>query len=145
MKSALVPIGGASIYISLMINEAELAADLYQRRKEGIVVPLVENDGPFQPEHHQCHKNADLWVLNNPGHRAVRGWLVFDFNYTSCGLIPFVQLQAHWVVESPDGTLLDITPSLASQRYPFVRHPGSEEGFVDLVEGQIVTLYHQPA
>ena len=55
-----------------------------------------------------------------------------------------MQFVAHSVVESPDGTLVDITPSFASQRYPFIRHPGSEKDFIDLVEAQIVNLYHHP-
>lgn len=41
--------------------------------------------------------------------------------------------QAHSVIDE-NGVLLDITPSQASRRYPFIRHDGSEDDFVEAVE-----------
>ena len=59
----------------------------------------------------------------------MRGWLIFEFG----GLFGFVRFNSHSVIEQQDGTLIDITPSRASRRYPFIRHAGSEEDFIELV------------
>lgn len=128
------------------MNESEaLSRQLYQRRHLGVLVPFGERsiDG-WRPAHHQCHNNADYWAIKNPGDKAVRGWLVFDYYTSSKGLIPVVQFTAHSIVEAADGTLFDLTPSHASQLYPFLRHEGSNEEFVELVEtDQITNVYYQ--
>lgn len=128
-----------------MKSEAELqalAASLYARRREAVVAPFTERSiGDWKPSEGQCHRNVDWWVHHNPKSKAVRGWLFFDFNTTSLGLYPFVRFTAHSLVEDEDGTLHDITPSKASQRYPFIQHKGSEEEFISLVEEhQLVNL-----
>ena len=89
----------------------------------------------WTPDENQCHRNVDWWVRANPACKAVRGWVVFDYNQTSLGLVPQVLFEAHSVVEQEGGSWVDITPSRVSQRYPFLRHEGSEDEFVELVEG----------
>ena len=123
-----------------MKSEAELqalAASLYVRRTEAVVIPFSERSiGDWKPSDHECHRNIDWWVNNHPKTNAIRGWLLFDFYKTSMGLLRLVRFTAQSLVEDEDGTLHDITPSRASQRYPFIRHNGSEEEFISLVEGQ---------
>lgn len=112
----------------------ELARTLYERRSQAVDVPFVEKevDG-WKPRATECHRNADLYSLAIGGCRSVRGWMVFDYNTASRGLAPIVKFVAHSVLEFEDGTLIDITPSAASQRYPFLRHHGSDEEFEDWV------------
>jgi hypothetical protein len=119
-------------------GEAELqalAARLYSRRGEAVVVPFNKRSvGDWQPIEGDCHRNVDWWVYNHPNSKPVRGWLFFDFRMLRIlGGQPFVRFTAHSVVQDEDGTLRDITPSRASQRYPFIRHEGSDEEFISLV------------
>lgn len=120
-----------------MKSEAELqalAVSLYARRGEAVVVPFSERSiDDWKPSEGQCHRNVDWWVLNTKS-TAIRGWLFFDFHNTSLGLIPFVRFTAHSLVQDEDGTLRDITPSKASQRYPFIRHDEGDGDFISLVE-----------
>lgn len=112
----------------------ELGKALYESRQEAVEVPFEpRRSKDWAPAEGQCHYNVDYWVLAHPGTRAVRGWLVFDFETTSMGLMPLVRFTAHSVVEDADGRLVDITPSNASQRYPFLRHLGSDDQFEQLV------------
>lgn len=41
---------------------------------------------------------------------------------------------AHSAVKAPDGALYDITPTNASQDYPFIESKLSEEEYAELVE-----------
>jgi hypothetical protein len=59
---------------------------------------------------HECHNNTGRFVSENPGHKVVRGWMVFDHNKTTEALWPFCNFAAHSVVESPGGRLFDVTP-----------------------------------
>lgn len=67
----------------------------------------------WQPEPNRCHDNAVQFADRMPGHSAVHGWLVFDAFEP-----PY--LVAHSVVQRPDGTLMDITPSDAMPIYRFL-------------------------
>lgn len=117
----------------------ELGKALYERRQEAAVVPFDERRGAdWAPVENQCHYNVDRWVSEHPGTRAVRGWLVFDFEKTSMGLVHVVRFTPHSVVEDEDGRLVDITPSGASRRYPFLRHTGSDEEFEQLVTSRML-------
>jgi hypothetical protein len=112
----------------------ELKKSLHARRHEAVVVhyePKTINSGP--PTEHECHSNTDRWVRENADHKVVRGWLIFDLNQTSKGLVPFCRFTAHSVVETPDGRLFDLTPSKASRRYPFLRHEGPDGEFEKIV------------
>jgi hypothetical protein len=80
---------------------------------------------------HECHNNVDRWVSENPDHKAVRGWLFFNM---------LLRFTAHSVVEAPDGRMFDLTPSRASQRYPFLRHHGPNNEFEAIVLAGFVHL-----
>ena len=123
-----------------MLSVETLARCLSERRHEGVVVPFVERSiGSWRPEAGQCHHNADFWVLNNPEYRAVHGWICIDHAEGSKGIFLYVEFLAHSLVEGPGGELMDITPSQSSQCYPFIRHEGTREDFISLVEGQQIT------
>jgi hypothetical protein len=116
------------------IDLAELARSLYARRHEAVTAPFEVRPMVGDPlQAHKCHNNVDRWVAQNPGHKAVRGRMVFDWNSTSQRWWPVCQFSAHSLVEDPDGRLVDITPSKASQRYPFIPHDGPDEQFQAIV------------
>jgi hypothetical protein len=111
----------------------QLARRLYQRRASGIVLPYRMLD----PDHSegQCHQNAGKWARDNPGWKLIHGWLVFDYEKTSRGIIPQVSFNPHSVVEDEGGARIDPTPSRASQRYPFLEHEGAPADFIEIVQG----------
>jgi hypothetical protein len=119
----------------------ELGRRLYERRTEAVVVPFVERSlGVWRPDPNECHRNCDWWVLHNPDCKAIRGWLLFDFG----GFLTFVRFNAHSVLQEAGGNLIDITPSQASQRYPFMQHPGEEAEFISLVDGLKLVRFDYP-
>jgi hypothetical protein len=110
-----------------------LARRLYRRRCEGVVVPFVrvELDG-WKPEEQDCHGNVTHWVLGQLGREectAVRGWLYLERSMRGCP-----SFVAHSVVETADGKLIDITPSRAKKRHPFIRHKGRAGEYERLLE-----------
>ena len=82
----------------------------------------------FEPKENMCHHNATA-MEEISGYTAVRGWLCFDF----AALMTVVRFTAHSVVSTADGTLIDLTPSRASQRYPFLRVE-EDDTYVALIE-----------
>jgi hypothetical protein len=100
---------------------------------------------PFKPlfpeaRQHHCHTNADRFVAANEGYRVVRGWLFFDFRAAALmGLEPTVRFTAHSLVESTSGERYEITPSPASQCYPFIEHPFGNEDFDRLVQDRQIS------
>ena len=113
------------------------AARLYERRSEGIITGVAQASiGDWTPSGHDCHANVTDWCEHHPGHIPVRGWLYFNFD----NLLPIVRFNAHSVIENEKGELFDITPSKASQRYPFIRAEESEEEFAFLVEELNTTI-----
>jgi hypothetical protein len=113
----------------------ELGKRLYGFRETAVIVPYVEKSSvDWIPVEQECHANVDNWALRNPTSKAVRGWMYFNL---------LGMFTAHSIVEDENGVLLDITPSRAAQRYPFIRHPGSESEFVELVEKyQVRNFYY---
>ena len=116
----------------------KLAVQLHALRETARIVPFVRDgigDGSapddWKPTPKFCHANVDVWVLRSPEYATVRGWVVFNQSHP---LIPQSRFRfvAHSVIEASDGRFLDITPSLASQPYPFIRHSGSTEEFDEL-------------
>lgn len=102
-----------------------IANGVLARRSEGVIVPFRRvGIGDWLPREHYCHDNVAAWVYRSPQHKPVQGFHIFDFT-----LLGFWRIQAHSIVELEDGTLMDITPNRASQRYPFVRHTGTNEEF----------------
>ena len=106
-----------------------LAKSLYERRGTGTIVPYEPHQATtgWTSSENNCHINVDRFVRENGNHKAVRGWLVFDYTLGPfMGWPAFWRFTAHSVIEADDGRLFDITPSRASQRYPFIRHDGPE-------------------
>lgn len=98
-------------------------------------VPLVDASAPgWTPSPRSCHSNVDWWAARHPGFTAVRGWLVFDFSRASTELIDVVRFAAHSVLQGPDETLIDITPTRAKGRYPFIAHPGEGDEYAQIVQ-----------
>ncbi len=113
---------------------AAIGRGLYARHDAGVVVPFVEKEGDgWAPAQGMCHANAKRWVAENPGCKAVPGWMVFDLRFW--GRFRF---SAHSVIEEADGTRIDITPSPASRRYPFLQHDGEHEEFLKLIGSLMV-------
>ena len=68
-------------------------------------------------------------MLGTDGGFAVRGWL-----YVERGARGFPAFLPHSVVETSEGKLIDITPTRAVLRYPFIRdesRPGEYARLVD--------------
>jgi hypothetical protein len=128
----------------------QLAKRLYDLRHTARVIPFVQvgiGDGSqpddWRPSEKYCHANVDVWVMRSPQYKAVRGWVIFDQSNNPLIPRPRFHFAAHSVIETPDAKLLDITPSLASQPYPFIRHPNSIEEFDELRNTfQIVHIDH---
>jgi len=128
------------------IDLKALVTSLYARRQEAVVVPYeprTMTSGP--PTEHECHNNVDRWVLEQPDHKSVRGWLVFEWTENEMGRLmfslPLCRFTAHSVVETPDGRLFDLTPSRASRRYPFLRHHEPDGEFEAIVLAGYTDLY----
>jgi hypothetical protein len=117
-----------------------LARQLYRRRAAGIVIPYRNLDESHTEG--QCHQNAGLWARENPGWKVVHGWLIFDYEKTSRGLVPLVNFNPHSVVEDPGGERFDPTPSRASARYPFLEHEGTAQDFIRLVQDNSLSILH---
>jgi hypothetical protein len=115
----------------------ELAKRLYDHCHTAAFVDCADAAvvGAWEPVVNQCHANATTWASNNDGWVAVRGWLVFDFTNLFPVMPRGVRFNAHSVVQDPHGKLWDITPPAGpvSRRYPFFRHPGTDEEFEDLL------------
>lgn len=106
------------------------AAALYSRLRSAVVVRrhLIEING-WRPEPNDCHTNASTVAAVDPRVKAVRGWLLFDFERA----FAYVRFTAHSVIELDDGELIDITPPPPHNPYagvyPFVRAELPEEEF----------------
>ena len=116
------------------------AAHLYSRIDEAVVLSCADvGIGNWVPEHNECHINVTTFCEHQPDYSLVRGWLFFDLGGTS----DKVKFLADSVVRSQDGTLYDITPSRASQQYPFVSADESEKEYRELVEKEgVIELWH---
>jgi hypothetical protein len=112
------------------LDLAAIARSVVARGSEAVIVPfrqvgMTGNQGEpdWHPRPKFCHDNVAIWVARSPQHKHIRGYLIFDLRF----------LFGFWrVVELEDGALIDITPSGASQLYPFVRHTGTEEEFAEM-------------
>lgn len=113
----------------------ELRQRLMSARSAERFVPFVEHAEPgWAPAPCCCHSNVDWWAARHEDFIPVRGWLVFDFSRASTELIDVVRFTAHSVLQGPDEALIDITPTRAKARYPFVLHPGTPDEFGKIVE-----------
>lgn len=120
---------------------AELARQLYERRQEAVLVPFRDCSGPdFSPVEQACHSNVGEWCKAHGEHRPVRGWLVYE------AWLPqgFCRFAPHSVVLDERGELFDLTPTKASNRYPFLRNHLTEEEFVLVTSSRkLVHLDHR--
>ena len=122
-----------------IVEVPEYSERLYARRLEGVMVPLaVVSLGAWNPAPNDCHANVSTWCKNMPKYTAVRGWLYFDY----VDALPYVLFNAHSVIRAPDGRLWDITPTLASQPYPFLSTEGTDGEYEQLVEGGVSRIRH---
>ncbi len=95
----------------------EYILELYNRSADALVCGRAEIvGGAWQPLARNCHDNVNLWCDSNEGYEPVRGWLYFDL----VGTMDRVMFVQHSVVRTPEGDLVDITPSNAGQDYPFI-------------------------
>jgi hypothetical protein len=65
-----------------------------------------------------CHQNAGMWARDNPGCKVVHGWLVFDHEKTSRGLVPLVNFNPHSIIE---GMMATGTMSRQATRHSAIR------------------------
>lgn len=115
------------------------AARLFARIGDAVMLQRVEvNLDGWTPQLNECHANATEIHSRNGAYVPVRGWLYFDFG----GLLDRVQFLAHSAVLTPDGELCDVTPSVASQDYPFISAEESEEDYAALVQGGVTRIWH---
>ena len=114
------------------IDINEYAKTLYSRF--GTAVKLkratIENSD-WVPQPNMCHHNVSTWCHYMADYQAVRGWFYF-----SLPGLNYVKFVAHSAVRAPEGELFDITPSNASQDYPFIDGGLSEEEYAELVEAR---------
>ena len=92
----------------------------------------------WEPQPKCCYQNVDLWIEQHPNCKAIRGWLVsIEEGFPVARFIP------HSVIEEPDGTLVDITPTPVPLTRPFLRHEEGNEDFDDVVgDNMIIFLDH---
>lgn len=106
------------------------ARSLYARVHEARILTRVEiNSGSWKAQPNMCHHNASALYLHDHKYAPVRGWLYFDL--PGLGYVKFV---SHSAVMTPEGEIVDITPSGAMQNYPFLEGNLSEEDYQHLVE-----------
>jgi hypothetical protein len=105
-----------------------LAISVIKRVVAGEATPLVEwTLKHYEPTLHRCHDNVREYVEKYPECKHVFGFLVAQRK-----LLDDTLVIAHSAVKTPDGLLVDITPSESEFAYPFVRHVGTPEEF-DLI------------
>jgi hypothetical protein len=108
----------------------EYAKTLCSRLGEAVTLKrAVIEGGHWEPQPNMCHHNVSIWCQHRTDHKPVRRWLYFDLPGLS-----HVVFVAPSAVRTPEGELFDITPSNASQDYPFVNSDLSEDEYAELVE-----------
>jgi hypothetical protein len=112
-----------------------LAISVIKRAVAGKATPLVERTlKHYDPTPHRCHDNVREFVEKYPECKHVFGFLVAQRK-----LLDDTLVIAHSAVETPDGLLVDITPSESEFAYPFVRHVGTPEEF-DLIAADLFMI-----
>lgn len=112
------------------LDVGEYAKTLYSRVGAAVILKRATiGGGDWEPQPNMCHHNVSIWCQHMPEYKAVRGWLYFDLPGLN-----YVKFVAHSAVRTPDGELFDITPSSATQDYPFIESGLSEEKYAEFVE-----------
>jgi hypothetical protein len=102
-----------------------LALSVIKRAVAGECGPLEQRGlKHYDPTLHRCHDNVREFVEKYPECKHVFGFLVAQRKILDDTLV-----IAHSAVETPEGLLVDITPSESEFSYPFVRHVGTPEEF----------------
>src|SRR5258708_2579607 len=117
------------------------AAALYERRNEGVLVPLRKlTVGEWHPLPKAGHKKVSRIVANDMKWNLVRVGMDLDFGVH----MPYVKFLAYYGIETPEGILCDITPQQRLQDdYPFIRDLKSEDEYGEFIETyQISELFH---
>lgn len=100
------------------------------KSEEAVILRRAEIiGGNWEPQANDCHRNVSTWCEHNEQYEPIRGWLYFDLPGANC-----VKFVAHSAVLTPEKELRDITPSNASQDYPFIPGNLPEEEYVSLVD-----------
>jgi|SRR5580658_247092 hypothetical protein len=123
---------GVTIRPAMELNDLDpamrLAISVIQRCVAGQGVELQQKVlVHYEPTLHRCHDNVREFVEKFPECKHVFGFLVAQRK-----LLDDTLVIAHSAVETPEGSLVDITPSESEFAYPFVRHVGTPEEF-DLI------------
>jgi len=120
-------------------SQNEYAASLFAHVHDAVILRWAEVEiGEWRPEASDCHANVTELCAHDPTYSPVRGWLYFDFG----GYLDRVQFLAHSAVRAPDGTLYDVTPSRASQQYPFLSANLPDHEYVALITSGVTRLWH---
>ena len=85
--------------------------------------------GDWKTEANMCHHNVTQVCVNESSYTPVRGWLVFNIKEEN--LLKFV---SHSVVKTPEGIMVDITPSNVNQEYPFLPSNLNDEEYEYLLK-----------
>ncbi len=106
------------------------ARSLYSRIGEAILLPhKLINSGEWEAKQRMCHHNVSELHLFDCRYIPVRGWFYFDL--PGLGVVKFV---AHSAIRTPEGEIIDITPSDTHNDYPFLDGNLSEEQYEHVVE-----------
>jgi len=117
------------------MDEQELKTRLYRQRRDASIVTQVSSPTGEDPPPARCHDNVNEYVARHPTCKAVHGWLIGNH-------VSFLYFNAHSVVETEDGSLIDITPS--EPPCPFLRHPGTNEEFAAIIAETPRLMYQLP-
>jgi len=118
----------------------EYAAQLYERRREGVILQrVVINIDGWVPVANECHNNVTRLCQLRAEIYPVRGWLFHDY----FGMRDYVLFTAHSAVEN-NGILCDITPSILPPAFPFIAANECEEEYANMIQnGGIAEIRHQ--
>lgn len=106
------------------------ANSLYSRVCEAILLKReLISIGEWEAKPKMCHYNVNELHRFNTNYKPVRGWLYFDIPLLNC-----VKFVAHSAIKTPEGEIIDITPSDVPRDYPFLDGNLSEEQFEYIVE-----------
>ena len=134
------PVGGEVADVNGELKEhPEYTQRLYLRVGQGEVAPPARvSIDDWTPVENDCHANVTTWCKSSNGFEIVRGWLYFDL----AGLLPYVLFNAHSVIRDSAGELWDITPSRATDQYPFLVAEEAEDVYAQFIEGGVTRLRH---
>ena len=106
------------------------AYSLFSRVDEAKLLNHEKIDfGEWVAKPKMCHHNVSKLHLFNNSYIPIRGWLYFDLPGLN-----YVKFVAHSAIRTPDGEVVDITPSDSLRSYPFLDGNLSEKQYTYVVE-----------